>query len=162
VPSRLLLPPIASSSRAAKFSLGAISVWTAIPCPSIPLRMRLRGDRSGASSRHYHGRGCVDPVLQAEGEWCGGPRPAGARTGDKVGGRFEHLIGVEGRRIDRHSVGCGGERSNLTQAVARVAFLHVLQDVVVYSRRTALPQLFEASRGACFHTGGDEQLHGRI
>jgi len=81
------------------------------------------------------------------------------RAGDNVGGLLQHLIGVEAGRVDNHGVGGRGERGDPTHAVARVAFLHVLQDIAVYSRGAAPPQLLHPPRRARLRTCGNEQLH---
>src|SRR5258707_1153696 len=47
-------------------------------------------------------------------------------------------------------------------AVARVAFLHVLQDIAVYNGRPALPQLPGAPLGASLAACRDEQLDRRL
>src|SRR5215213_5272519 len=84
----------------------------------------------------------------------------GAR--DNVGSVLEHLIGIEPGRVESDGVGCCREGSHPTHAVARVAFLHVLQDIAVYSRRAALSQLPEAALGPRLGAGRDEQLDGRL
>src|SRR5262249_4629621 len=75
-----------------------------------------------------------------------------------VGGPLEYLVGIEPRRIDRHGVGSGQQRRDPTPAVARVAFLHVQQDVAVYGRAPAPPQLPEPATGARLRARGDEEL----
>jgi hypothetical protein len=73
---------------------------------------------------------------------------AGKRTRDYVGGPFECLIGVEPGGVDDDRIRRRRQRSDPTRPVARVPFLHVLQDILVYSCRAALPQLPEAALGA--------------
>src|SRR5271154_4535163 len=106
------------------------------------------------------GGGRVNPVLQGLGD----PRSAlaGEVARDYLGGLLEHLIGVEQRRIDGYGVGCCRQRRPLTLTVARVAFPHVLQDILVYSGRAALPQLLDPPFGAGFRAGDEEKLHIRI
>src|SRR5436305_12159843 len=65
----------------------------------------------------------------------------GERARNNLGSQLEHPIGVEPGRIYRNGIGGCREGSDPTLAVARVAFLHVLQDIAVYNRRPALPQL---------------------
>ena len=122
------------------------------------------------------GRGCIDPALQAVRRGAVLPAergrlsalhssltaPGGKRTRDNLGGPLEHLIGVERRRVNHFGVGGCRERCDPTQAVARVAFLHVLQDIAVYRRGAALPQLPHPPFGPRLGAGGDEQLHGRV
>src|SRR5260370_35645865 len=172
VPSRPLATPSDSSSSAAKLSFGlssgglssAVSVATAIPSPrsqivgSGPAGIaaeraaggeRARPHRPGPADRRYH-RISGQRWLAAIG---------GKDTRDNVGSLLEHLVGVEPCRIDRNGIGRCRKRSDPTQAVARVAFLHVLQDILVYSRRAALPQLFDPALGARRRAGRDKQLH---
>src|SRR5205085_6937292 len=84
----------------------------------------------------------------------------GARN--NVGGLLEYLIGIEPGRIYRNGIGGCREGSDPTPAVARVAFLHVLQDIAVYNRRPALPQLPEAPLGARLGARRHEQLECRV
>src|SRR5712672_1825019 len=95
--------------------------------------------------------------------WSAGANAVGGeRARNNLGGQLEHLIGIERRRIDRNGIGGCREGSDPTPAVARVAFLHVLQDIAVYNRRPALPQLPEAPLGASLGARRDEQLDRRV
>ena len=148
-------------------AISAVSV-TAIPSPRSRLckcgpagieAERAAGMESGAAALT---RSCRQRRANRRGVSRTSRRPMGGeRARDNVGGLLEHLIGVEPGRIDGHGVGSRRERRDPTPAVARVAFLHVLQDIAVYSRRAALPQLLDPPLGARLRAGGDEQLDRR-
>src|SRR6266571_8728583 len=172
VPSRPLATPSDSSSSAAKLSLepssgglsSAVSVATAIPSPRSQI---VRSGPAGIAAERAAGGERARP--HRPGLRTGGPhRTSGQRllaaiggkgARDNVGGLLERLVGVEPCRIDRDGIGGCRERSDPTPAVARVAFLHVQQDILVYSRRAALPQLFGPALGARLGAGRDKQLH---
>jgi hypothetical protein len=84
----------------------------------------------------------------------------GERARNNLGSQPEHLIGVEPGRIYRNGIGGCREGSDPTLAVARVAFLHVLQDIAVYNRRPALPQLPQPPFGPRLGACRDKKLNG--
>src|SRR5690349_11582743 len=83
----------------------------------------------------------------------------GSRARNNLGSQLEHPIGVEPGRIYRNGIGGCREGSDPTLAVARVAFLHVLQDIAVYNRRPALPQLPQPPLGPGFRACCDKKLN---
>src|SRR5580700_7532716 len=164
VPSRLLATPIDSSSSAAKFSFcvrSAMSV-TAIPCP----RSRYwEFGPAGIAAEQAAGEERVRPREPGPARRKEDPparQPSAAVGGkcarDNIGSLFQDLVGIEPGRIQDNRIGCRGERGNPTLAVARVAFIHVLQDIAVYNRRAALPQLPEPAFGARLRARGDKEL----
>ena len=84
----------------------------------------------------------------------------GKRARNNLGSQLEHLIGVEPGRIYHNGIGGCREGSDPTLAVARVAFLHVLQDIAVYNRRPALPQLPQPPFGPRLGACRDKKLNG--
>src|SRR5205807_2035525 len=167
VPSRLLATPIDSSSREAKFSFGlssAVSVATAIPCP----RSRIaRGappgsQRSGQPAGHRARPHRPGPARQGAAPRrisLGLTAVGGERALNNPGSELEGLIGIEPGRVYRDGIGGCREGSDPTPAVARVAFRHVLQDIAVYNRRAALPQLPQPPLGARLGARRDEKLN---
>src|SRR3981189_3663216 len=92
--------------------------------------------------------------------WSAGANAVGGeRARNNLRGQPERLIGIERRRIDRNGIGGCREGSAPTPAVARVAFLHVLQDIAVYNGRPALPQLPGAPLGASLAACPGEPPH---
>src|SRR3954452_15842094 len=179
--------PSASSSNAAKFSfvpiwdvpISVVSAATAIRFPrSLPFPASERNAETPRRDRREAGGRRVRARPHRPGPAGGGeedsPRErvsarlfapgtlplGGERTRYKLGGLLEGLIGVEPCRINRFGVGSRRERSDPTQAVARVAFLHVLQDILAYSGGGAAPRLPPPPLGARLGAGGNKQLHG--
>src|SRR5271170_7515880 len=84
------------------------------------------------------------------------------RTRDQVADALEYQIGVERRRVDDDSIGRRHQRSRPAPAVARVAFIKILQDVLVYSGSALFAQLLDPADGTRLGAGGDIQLHIRL
>ena len=138
VPSRpLLATPSDSSSSAAKLSFAEV----ALPRVFVILDPSLGGHAVAciAASRRRRGASRLRERQAAR-------TPASASSDRRV----DDVIGVGWRPPS-------GARP--APAVARVAFLQILQDIVVYSRGAAAPQLLDPPRGARLGAGGDEQLH---
>src|SRR5205807_3862675 len=130
-------------------------------------KTRPRRDRRGGGQPSAVGRGCVNPVRQKQKKrrrgWSARANAVGGeRARNNLGSQPEHLIGVEPGRIYRNGIGGCREGSDPTPAVARVAFLHVLQDIAVYNRRPALPQLPEAPLGPRLGARRDKKLDRRV
>src|SRR5689334_20580143 len=77
---------------------------------------------------------------------------------DEVYRRVECLIGVHRRGVKQKCVGSRLERGHRSLAVARISFLHVLQDGCIYYRDAAFLQLFQAPLGSCFNRSGDKKF----
>src|SRR5207237_7757143 len=82
------------------------------------------------------------------------------RARSNRGSGLERPVGVGPGRVKRSGIGGGRDGSDTTLAVARVAFLHVLQDIAVYNRRPALPQLPQPPFGPRLRACRDKKLNG--